>query len=202
MRSVRARAIFCPCVTRSGDPTRTPASALPGRHGSLQYPASRCSAPGPMDRRRRGRHQPATYVSLITTVLVASPRPPPICGNGNSTWVKSAAANWSASGVVLPLADRAMEAMCHDRTHAAQQSLYTGCSTAKQQPVLCCHRSAACMPKLRAACSRRGKAAFEAQLQPIFGGPGRNCAPSVSRPAPGTKFTSSLIPSGSSNSME
>src|SRR5262249_13228355 len=43
---------------------------------------------------------------------------------------------------------------------------------------------------------------FEAQLQPIFGGPGRNCAPSVSRPAPGTKFPSSLIPSGSSNSME
>lgn len=29
--------------------------------------------------------------------------------------------------------------------------------------------------------------------QPIFGGPGRNCAPSASRPAPGTKFTSSLM---------
>src|SRR5215831_637096 len=30
---------------------------------------------------------------------------PPICGNGNSTWVKSAAANWSALEVMLPLAD-------------------------------------------------------------------------------------------------
>ena len=40
------------------------------------------------------------------------------------------------------------------------------------------------------------------QPQPRFAGPGRNCAPSVSRPAPGTKLTSSLMPSGSSNSTE
>src|SRR5207248_2699909 len=38
--------------------------------------------------------------------------------------------------------------------------------------------------------------------QPIFGGPGRNCAPSASRPAPGTKFTPSLMQSGSSNNTE
>jgi hypothetical protein len=38
--------------------------------------------------------------------------------------------------------------------------------------------------------------------QPIFGGPGRNRTPSASRPAPGTKFTSSLMPSGSSNNTE